>query len=236
VTHLGRGIDELELDVFQVLSLGCWHQGLSQDQVSLFGTDAAALEHDVVISDDTVVREATHWGNVLLGQIVFSGSVVGNIVFSTLAQSVDSLVLLSSMVVSRLTGSWDGVLDFGRMPGSDTTDLSETSMSLSWQLSDTISLGDAGVSLTLGDTDDIENFTLGEDLIGLDLLLEESFAEINLFLDGSTVDLDFHNMGLLGSEVLLKMDLSVADGSDGCAVFDDSSLVSNMVGLCRRIW
>merc|ERR1719237_1517067 len=82
-------------------------------------------------SDNTVVGETTHWGNVLFGQIRFGAGIIFSAISFSLTHSVDSLIAFSSMMVSTLTSSWDGILDFRWMPTSDTTDLSQTSMSLS---------------------------------------------------------------------------------------------------------
>jgi hypothetical protein len=49
---------------------------LSEGDDSLLGSHAAALQHDEVIVDLTVVGEATHGGDALLWQIVLSGGIV----------------------------------------------------------------------------------------------------------------------------------------------------------------
>lgn len=78
MSHLGRGIDELEVDSlsggseFSVVDL------VSEDEWSLLDSDATSLDHNVVLLDFTVVRESSEWGDVLLGEIVLGGSVVGN--------------------------------------------------------------------------------------------------------------------------------------------------------------
>lgn len=51
-------------------------QRFAQSNDALLGTNAAALDHDEVIVHLTVVGEATHRGDALVGQIVLSGSVV----------------------------------------------------------------------------------------------------------------------------------------------------------------
>lgn len=76
VTHLGRGVDELELDLLQGRALGVLQQGLAQGDDALLGADAAALDHDEVVVDLTVVGEATHGRDALVGQIVLGGGVV----------------------------------------------------------------------------------------------------------------------------------------------------------------
>ena len=51
-------------------------EGLAEDDDSLSGAHDAALEHDEVLLDDTVVRKASHGSDGLLGEVEFSGSVV----------------------------------------------------------------------------------------------------------------------------------------------------------------
>lgn len=81
--------------------------------------------------DDTVVWEATHGGNVLLNSISLSGSVVGNTSVCTSAETVDLLVDLGTRVVALLTCAGDRPLDGSWMPSSNTSNLTETSVSLS---------------------------------------------------------------------------------------------------------
>lgn len=132
VTNLTGGIDELQVDLFKSSSAGLRNQALSEDQRSLLGTDAASLDHDVVVVDDSVVGEASQWGDGLFSQIGFSGSVgVTTFVLDSDTDSVDFLVDFSSVVVSVLTSSGDAVTDSCWMPASDTTDSSETSVGLS---------------------------------------------------------------------------------------------------------
>jgi len=224
VSELRGSIDVLQLDVFVELSADCWEQSLPQTQGSLFGSDAASLEHKVVILDDTVMRESTHWGDVLLGQIGFGGCVVLGSVSFSLAYSVDSLVALGSVMVSALSSSWDPEGYLTWMPRSDTTDLSQTSMSLPWELPDTPSLCNSGETLTLCNSDDVDNIKLLEDLVDLEVLFELRLDEADLLVDASTVDLNLQNVGLLGSEVSLHVNLGVADSSDGSAELPDSLL------------
>jgi hypothetical protein len=60
-------------------------------------------------------------------------------------------------VETVLTGSSDGEHDLGRMPSSDTSDLSETLVGLSRKLLGTPSSGNTLESVTLGDTDDVDD-------------------------------------------------------------------------------
>ena len=76
MTHLGGGIDELQLDVLQGGALGVLQQGLAEGDDALLGANAAALQHDKVIVDLTVVGETTHGGDALVSQIVLGGGIV----------------------------------------------------------------------------------------------------------------------------------------------------------------
>jgi len=152
VSHLAGGIDELELDLFGGGSGGVGEDGLSEDEDLLLGADAATLDDDEVVFDDTIVGEASHGGDLLVGQISFGGGVVQGV---TGGHSVDLLVHLCSVVITVLTGSGHAEHNSGGMPGSDTSDLSVTSVGLLLQMLDTESLDDTLHSVTLGDSDDV---------------------------------------------------------------------------------
>lgn len=135
VTNLGGGIDEFESDLFQILPLGVGNQRLSQNDSSLSDTHARTLDHEEIVLDLTVVGEATDGVDGFFGQVSFSGTVVlvGHAVFGLVAgtNSVDLLVDFDSVVITFLTTSSDGVGNSGRVPGTDTSNLSQTSMGLS---------------------------------------------------------------------------------------------------------
>lgn len=105
------------------------------------------------------------------------------------------------------------------MPGSDATHSSVTSMGLSWQEGSSPSLGDTGHSVSLGDSDDVDDLAFFEEIVDLDLLFEHGLGVVDLLGDvGSSVDLDFHDVGLLGVEVLEEVWLGVHDHSNDGAV------------------
>ena len=222
VTKLAAGIDELKLNSFQSASADLRDEGLSEDEWSLLGTDAATLDQEEVVLNDTVVREASQRSDGLLGEISGGhGVVLATFVSDTSADSVHLLVDLSSVMVTHLTTSGDGELNLGRMPSTDTTNSSQTSMGLSWQSSDTESVCDAFVTLTLSDTDDINHLVLVEDVGDADFLLEVVISEFDLVFDGTTVDLDFNEVSLLLSEVdevLLGVDQDSDNGAIGVRV------------------
>merc|ERR1711935_278043 len=118
------------------------------------------------------------------------------------------------------------------MPGTDTSDLSETSMGLSGESGDTESLDDTSCSLTSGDTNNVDHLVVVEELTDGDILLELGLSELDLVSDGSTVNLDFHEVGLLLSKVEL-IELGASKASDGGAVLLHSLDVSldGLLGL-----
>lgn len=232
VTHLGGGIDELKVDLFKSSSTNLGNQTLSQDEGSLLGTNTATLDEDEIFSDDTVVRETTQRSDGLFGQISSSRGVVSTtFVLDTNTDSVDLLVHFSSVVVTQLTSSGNGESYSGRMPSSDTSDLSETSMGLSGKSLGSESGGDTFVTLTLSNTEDINHFVLVDDLGDSDFLFKVLLSEVNLLSDGTTVNLDFEDVSLLLSKVEL-IHLSVDDDSDDLTVFLDSvKLTVNVLGI-----
>ena len=168
VTELGCGVDELEVDLLEGLAAGAWVHRLSESQYTLMNTDGAALEHKVVVLDKTVVGESTKRVDALVGKIVCGGGVVcdelsidlvlnrrisnrANTKFhketnESLANSVDLLVDLSTMVVTVLTGARNSDRHTSGMPCSNTGDLSETLVSLAGELGGSPTLGDTWLS------------------------------------------------------------------------------------------
>ena len=187
----------------------------SQQHKSLLRTNATSLNQNEVVSDNTIVRETTNRSNILLGQISISGSVVLGSTSLTLTDSVDFLVELSSVVVTELTSSSDTPGNSGRMPGTDTSDFSVTSVGFLLEMSGSPSGHDTSKSFTLGDTNNINEFILIEDIVDSDVLIEEGVSEGNLISDGfSSVDLDFEDIVLLLSDVFHKVVLGVDNSSD----------------------
>ena len=154
----------------------------------------------------------------------------------TVRDPVDLLALLRSMVVPVLTSSSDREHDLAWMPSTDTSDFSElpnqhlhrdlsgkthTSMSLSWQLLNTPPGSHTLVSFTLGNRNDINQLVLLKYAPDVDLLLKVRFGKLEFVGDGSTVDLDLHEMGLLLLETSLG-ELGVGEDSDDGAVLLDT--------------
>jgi hypothetical protein len=235
VTELGGGIDALEVDLLQVLSLVVNQEWLSEEDWSLSHAHAGSLDHDEVVLDVTVVWEATNWVDALLGQVGLGGTVVhvDLAAFGLVAgaQSVDLLVDFDSVVVAFLTASSNGVADSRWMPSTNTGDLSETSMRLSRELLGAPSAGYTLSSVTLGDTNAIGVVVLGEDGANADLLFEETLGEVDFIGAGATVDLELDDVGFLLLE-WEELHLGVSDESDDLAVlFDlvDGGLLASLV-------
>ena len=107
------------------------------------------------------------------------------------------------------------------MPGTDTSDLAETLVSLARKLLGTPTVGDTLKSVTLGHSDDVNVLILLKDGGNLDGLLEELVAEVDLVRDGATVELDLHEVSLLLGETGLA-DLGVGEDTDNSAVLADA--------------
>lgn len=156
--------------------------------------------------------------DLLLGDINVSGGVVVSI---TLTDSVNLVVDRGTVVVTLLTGTGNSPLDVGRMPSTDTSNLSETLVSLTGKLLGAPTGGNTAESVTLGDGDNVNDLILLEDGVDGDGLLEEVLAEVDLLGDGATVDLDLHKVGLLLLEGGLA-DLGVSQDTDDGAVLLDA--------------
>jgi len=73
------------------------------------------------------------------------------------------------------------------------------------------------VTATLGDTNAVEHFVFGENGVDGNFLFEVILAPVDLVGDGTTVDLDFDEVGLLLADGE-TLHLGVADGTDGDGV------------------
>ena len=76
------------------------NERLSEKKESLFGTNAASFKDDEIVLDNTVVRESSQGGDVLLSDIDISSSVVEGSSSFALSDSVDFLGKLGSVEVT----------------------------------------------------------------------------------------------------------------------------------------
>lgn len=111
--------------------------------------------------------------------------------------AVDLLVDFRTVVVTLLTGTGDGERHTGRMPRSNTGNLAQTLMRLAGQLLGVPTAGDTLESLTLGHSNAIDHFVLTEHIGNRDWLFQMLLDPVDLIFDGSTVQLDLNDVGLL---------------------------------------
>ena len=124
-------------------------------------------------------------------------------------------------MIRTLTGTSDREHDLRRMPCTNTGDLAETLVCLARKLLGTPPVGDTLETVTLGNSDDIDNLVLLEDGSNVDGLLEQAVGEFDLVSDRATVDLDLHEVSLLLAETSLA-DLGVCEDTDDGAVLADT--------------
>merc|ERR1719411_129192 len=221
VAELGGGVDELELHVLQSSLLGMGQQTLTQGQGPLLWSNATTLDHQEVLLDLSVVREAAHGVDGLVREVVLGAGVVLDqltiLHLVTLSDSVDLLVDLSPVMVTLLTSSGHRELDPAGMPRTDTGDLPQTLVGLPGQLLGVPPGGDALEPVALGHADDIHHLVLGEHGGHGDLLLEVAPSEGDLVSHGSSVELNLHDVSLL-LPAPQDLHLGVDDDADGGAV------------------
>ena len=215
--YLGRSVNELQANLLQVSPGGVNLQRLPDDKRPLEGTDNTTLEEQEVLVDDTVVGPSSERVDGLVRDIVLGRTGLG---VGTVGDPVDLLVLFGTVVVTVLTSTGNGVHDVGRVPSSDTSNLSETTVGLPGKPGNTPSVGNTLSSVTGGDSDDIDDLVLLEDGLDVDGLLEVSLGELDLVGDGTSVDLDLHQVGLLLGQAGLP-DLGVGQNSDDGTVLPD---------------
>jgi hypothetical protein len=230
VTELGGGVDELNFELLGHPVAGGGEDRLTQNDRSLADANDSTLDEEEVLVDNTVVRETTNGGDVLLNGIGSGSGVVCDTSDGTSTNSVDLLVDLGTAVIAELTTTGDCPLDSSGVPSTDTGDLTETSVGLTRKSVDAESLDDTLGSLTLGDANSVDALVISEDLTDGDLLFELGESPVDLLGNSSTVNLDFHDVGLNLAEVELA-DLGSAEDTDCCAVLLDALEVSLDGGL-----
>jgi len=222
VTKLGGGIDQSQADLFKSDSLRLRDKRLADVEDALPDANARALKHDKVLLHHTVVREATHGIDRLLRDVLLSHSVVADelSVFhvEAIPDAVNLLVDLSSVMVTLLTDASDRVGHSRRMPGSDTGDFTKTLVCLTGQFLHMPTGDNAFDTVTLGNTDDVNHLVLGENILDGDGLLHQTTGKVNFLGDGTAVQLNLVDVGLLLS-LTEELDLRVRDDANDSAVF-----------------
>merc|ERR1740128_1200610 len=188
-------------DLLQIPLLGMGQEGLSEGEDSLLVSNASSLQEDEVLLNFSIVRESTHGVDGLIGQIVLGGGVVLDklaiLHLVTLSDPVDLLVDLGTVMESLLSSPGNGELDSARMPGSNTSNLPQTLVSLPGQLLCVPTGSHTLESVTLGDTNNVNALILSKDSGDGNLLLKVFSGEVNLVGDASTVQLNLHDVSLL---------------------------------------
>mmetsp|Transcript_5486 Transcript_5486/g.6689 ORF Transcript_5486/g.6689 Transcript_5486/m.6689 type:complete len:248 (+) Transcript_5486:35-778(+) len=213
VSKFTCSINKFECNFFGRVSASLSQKSLSESDNTFNRTNNGTTDHDPIVFDDTIMRETSHRCDFLLGQIKFSRSMsvsndVSFIVFNNGSFSgelwssdfVDLLVDLSTMMVTILTSTWDRVLDSTWMPSSNTSNLTETLVSLSWKTRSSPTGGDSFKTFTLGNTNNIDHLILGENLGNWDRLFEKRNSIVNLSSNITSIDLNFHQVSLLLSK------------------------------------
>lgn len=141
---------------------------LSESDGSFDRSRARSSDHEVIVLDDTVMLPSAHWVNSFLCQIFIrlTTLMVDLRLFSIFplrVYLVNLLVEFCSVVVSVLANTGNGVRDTGWMPCSNTGNLTETSVSLSWQSGDTPSGHNTLRSSSLGHSNSVTHVIVAED-------------------------------------------------------------------------
>jgi hypothetical protein len=119
----------------------------------------------------------------------------------------------------------------GRVPSTDTSNLTVATVSLAGQLANAETTNDTVVTLTLGGTDHIDTLVLAEDLIDRDGLLEKLDCIVDLLGNVlTTVDLDLHEVSLTLTKRDL-VDLGVSEHTDDGALLLDLLKAGSHVGV-----
>jgi len=201
VSHFGGSINEFKVNLFKVTSSSLGEDGSSKHDDLLFGSNDTSFNHKEVISDYSVMGETSHGGDDLIGQISVGGSIVIASSSGSFSNSVDLFVHFSSVVITELTSSGDGISNSGWMPGSDTSDLSVPSVGFLLEMFNSESFNDSLESFTFGNSQNIEHFVLFEDRVDSNFFFEKIIGEINFLGGGSSVNLDFNDVIFLLSKV-----------------------------------
>mmetsp|Transcript_16584 Transcript_16584/g.26910 ORF Transcript_16584/g.26910 Transcript_16584/m.26910 type:complete len:243 (-) Transcript_16584:709-1437(-) len=222
MSKLGTGINKLDVDYFLSSTRSSLNQSLTDGYASLLGPNNSSLNHNPVVLDNTISNKSTHWCNALVGKIVLG---CARFFISSLSDSVDLLVALGTVMVTKLSSTWNSGSDASWMPTSNTCNLAKTLMSLSRKTGNTKTGDNSSKSLTTGNTNGINHLVLVKHGVKGELLLEETLAEFDLVLGASSVHLDLHDVSLLLAKVKFVV-LGVRDQTDNGAMLDNASQFS----------
>jgi hypothetical protein len=225
MTKFARCVNKLQVDIFGRNAFRLRNQRFAQRNDTLGRARTATFDHQKVFTNNAVMLESTHGGDVLGIRVDFCGGIavlLSFFVVQAFAQSINLFVDFCAVMIAFLTSTGNRVLNTGRMPRADTRDFAETAMRFARQTGDAPARDDAFDAFAFGDANDVDHFVGGEDGVDGDFLFEESFGEIDFFSDGvATVDLNFHDVGFALTDVDF-VDLGVGDDADDGGVFLDA--------------
>jgi len=201
MSNLGRCINELDIDLFSGSSVCIVQKRLSQCDWSLLCSNYASLKNKEIIIHHSIVGESSKWSYILFSCISLCSGIILDSSHCSSSYSVDLLVDFSSMVIAQLTCSWYSPLDCSWMPGSNTTNSSQSSMSFSRQSCCSKSLDCTLHTFTVGYSNGINHFEVLEDFSNRDFLLKFASSPVNLLSNGSTINLDFNEVSFSLTEV-----------------------------------
>lgn len=225
MSEFGWGINELDLKFMAWKSFCLWNKWLSDGNNSFSWSNNATSEHEEILIDYTVMGETTDWCNIFDMWILFCWCVINSSSDCTSSNSVNLLIHSGSVEVTEITSSSDSPLDGSWMPSSNTSNLSETSMCLSWKSWYTPSLNDSLSSFTSCNGNCINHFIVFEYFSNGNFLFEFGDSPVDFLHNVSTVYLDFSKMSFSLSK-LNFFNLSSSKYSDNAAVFFNSLNVS----------
>merc|ERR1719309_191143 len=195
------GVDELQGDLLTQTATEAGHQRLSQSDDSLTRPDNASSDHHKVIADITIVGESSNRSDSLLCRIKLSSSIVLDdlaiLGVDTKSNAVDLFVDLSTVMVSLLTSSGHCVLNPTWMPGSNTSHFTKTFVCLTREFLTMPTGGHTFKSTTFGNTNTVDKLILLKYIRDIERLFELFFCPVYLVSNGSTIQLDLHQISLL---------------------------------------
>jgi len=100
MSHLGGGVDELDVNLLGSSIVGLGKERLSKSNSSLSGSHDSTSDHEEVVVDNSIMGESSERGDVLLSNIGLSGGVVLDTSVSSSSDSVDLFVDLSSVMIT----------------------------------------------------------------------------------------------------------------------------------------
>ena len=135
-----------------------------------------------------------------------------------------------------MTSTGDGKHDLRRMPGTDAGNLSKTLMGFSRELLGSPAVGNTLETVTLGYSNNINVLVLFKHSGDFNGLLKETISVVDLVGNGSTIQLDLHEVSLLLVQAGLP-DLSVGKNADNSTVSADAfKLASSRLAIVLGVF